>query len=86
MATIRIRRLDKTMMERLQLHAAEDGRCIEDEVREILRAAVTVPVALKPSLGNGFVFDLHHSVESTSIYCRAGLSADVFVKQKKGVA
>ena len=40
MASIRIRNLDDDLKRRLRVRAAENGRSIEEEVREILREVV----------------------------------------------
>ncbi len=40
MASITIRNLDDTLKHRLRVRAAEHGRSMEEEVREILRQAV----------------------------------------------
>ena len=44
MASITIRNLDDGLKQRLRLRAAEHGRSIEEEVREILRLVVGEPV------------------------------------------
>ena len=41
MATITIRQLDENTKSRLRVRAARHGRSMEEEAREILRAAVT---------------------------------------------
>ena len=43
MASITIRRLDEKLKQRLRCQAAEHGRSLEAEVREILRASVAEP-------------------------------------------
>lgn len=40
MASLTIRNIDDALKRRLRLQAAEHGRSMEEEVREILRAAV----------------------------------------------
>jgi plasmid stability protein len=40
MASITIRKLDDTLKARLRMHAARQGRSMEDAAREILRAAL----------------------------------------------
>lgn len=40
MASITIRRLDESTKARLRVRAAQDGRSMEEEAREILRAAL----------------------------------------------
>lgn len=42
MASITIRNLDDALKRQLRIRAAEQGRSMEDEVREILRAALSV--------------------------------------------
>lgn len=41
MASITIRNLDDSLKRRLRIRAAEQGRSMEEEAREILRAAVS---------------------------------------------
>lgn len=41
MATLTIRNLDEAVKRRLRVRAAEHGRSMEEEVREILREAVS---------------------------------------------
>jgi plasmid stability protein len=41
MAAINVRRLDDSLKERLRIRAARHGRSMEEEVREILGAALT---------------------------------------------
>ncbi|UHD15795.1 FitA-like ribbon-helix-helix domain-containing protein [Thiocapsa bogorovii] len=43
MASITIRNLDDTLKRRLRIRAAEHGRSMEDEAREILRLALGEP-------------------------------------------
>lgn len=43
MAVLTIRNLEDTVKARLRIRAARHGRSMEDEVRQILRAAVAVP-------------------------------------------
>lgn len=45
MASITIRNLDDDLKRRLRVRAAENGRSMEEEVREILRQAVGMPIA-----------------------------------------
>ena len=47
MASITIRNLDDDLKRRLRLRAAEHGRSMEAEVREILRQVVGQPIAPK---------------------------------------
>lgn len=51
MATLTIRGLDDDVRERLRARAAEHGRSMEAEVREILTSAVTAPSWLERGLG-----------------------------------
>ena len=50
MATITIRQLDEVTKKRLRLRAADHGRSMEEEAREILRSAVAVRAAQPSSL------------------------------------
>ena len=43
MASITVRNLDEGVKHHLRVRAAENGRSMEEEVREILRSAVTQP-------------------------------------------
>jgi plasmid stability protein len=43
MATLTIRELDASVEEQLRARAAEHGRSVEEEAREILRSAVAKP-------------------------------------------
>ena len=45
MASLTIRNLDDEVKARLRVEAARHGRSMEEEVRHILRQAVTVPVS-----------------------------------------
>lgn len=45
MATLTIRQLDERTKARLRVRAAQHGRSMEEEAREILRTAVRVPAA-----------------------------------------
>ncbi len=47
MASITIRNLDDTLKRRLRIRAAEHGRSMEEEAREILRQAIGKPTAPK---------------------------------------
>ncbi|MFI2703019.1 FitA-like ribbon-helix-helix domain-containing protein [Cellulosimicrobium composti] len=51
MATLTIRGLDDDVRERLRARAAEHGRSMEAEVREILAAAVRSPSGVERGLG-----------------------------------
>ena len=50
MATITIRKLDQKTKTRLRVRAAHHGRSMEEEAREILRSALTVPSVGKGNL------------------------------------
>lgn len=45
MASITIRNLDDTLKRRLRIRAAEHGRSMEEEAREILRQSIAKPAA-----------------------------------------
>ncbi len=45
MASITIRNLDDTLKRRLRIRAAEHGRSMEEEAREILRQSIAKPSA-----------------------------------------
>ena len=45
MASLTIRNLDDDLKRRLRIRAAENGRSMEEEVREILRSAIGQPSA-----------------------------------------
>ena len=51
MASITVRNLDDSLKRRLRIRAAENGRSMEQEVREILRAAVNGETAPAGNLG-----------------------------------
>jgi plasmid stability protein len=50
MATITIRQLDEKTKTRLRVRAAEHGRSMEEEAREILRSALTATSPVKGNL------------------------------------
>ena len=50
MASIIIRGLDDCVKDRLRLQAARHGRSMEQEAREILKAAVSAHTSRKPNL------------------------------------
>jgi plasmid stability protein len=50
MASITIRNLDDDLKRSLRVRAAENGRSMEEEVREILRHAVSTPRNLGQSI------------------------------------
>lgn len=50
MTTMTIRNLDDALKARLRVRAAEHGRSMEDEARDILRAALSVQSPRNPSL------------------------------------
>ena len=51
MASITVRNLDDGLKRRLRIRAAENGRSMEQEVRDILRAALDEDVAPTRNLG-----------------------------------
>ena len=51
MASITVRNLDDGLKRRLRIRAAENGRSMEQEVRELLRAALAEDVAPSKGLG-----------------------------------
>lgn len=51
MATLTIRQLDEKTKARLRVRAAHHGRSMEEEAREILRAALRASPALPENLG-----------------------------------
>ena len=51
MASITVRNLDDGLKRRLRIRAAENGRSMEQEVRDILRAALDEEVAPIKNLG-----------------------------------
>jgi plasmid stability protein len=51
MGTMTIRGLDDDLKKRLRLRAAENGRSMETELREILRAALAAPADAPFDLG-----------------------------------
>jgi plasmid stability protein len=52
MASITIRRLDENIKARLRVRAAEHGRSMEEEAREILRAGLTAESAKSGNLAD----------------------------------
>lgn len=46
MPSLSVRRIDDTVLERLRVRAAEHGVSMEEEVRQIIRRAVTAPERL----------------------------------------
>lgn len=52
MASITIRNLDEPLKRRLRIRAAEHGRSMEEEVREILRATLNSPQVDSQRLGS----------------------------------
>jgi len=50
MATLTIRQLDERIKTRLRVRAAHHGRSMEEEAREILRSALTVPSLARGNL------------------------------------
>ena len=51
MASITVRNLDDDLKRRLRIRAAENGRSMEQEAREILRSALAVEAAPTMNLG-----------------------------------
>ena len=51
MASITVRKLDEDLKRRLRIRAAENGRSMEQEAREILRAALDGEAAPEKGLG-----------------------------------
>ena len=51
MASITVRNLDESLKKRLRIRAAENGRSMEQEARDILRAALDEDGALVHGLG-----------------------------------
>ena len=51
MASITVRNLDEGLKRRLRIRAAENGRSMEQEARDILRAALDEDVAPNRNLG-----------------------------------
>ena len=63
MATITIRNLDDDLKHQLRIRAAEHGRSMEGEVRDILRRAlppVEVPAPVKRDLGKEMIAHFAH--------------------------
>ncbi len=52
MGTLTIRNLEDPLKSRLRLRAASRNRSMEEEARQILRAALEEPAALKEDLGS----------------------------------
>ena len=52
MATLTIRNLDDPLKSRLRMRAAARNRSMEEEARQILRAALQEPAAQTPDLGS----------------------------------
>jgi len=52
MATLTIRQLDEKTKSRLRIRAAERGRSMEEEAREILRSALVTQANLKDNLAD----------------------------------
>ena len=51
MASITVRNLEESLKRRLRIRAAENGRSMEQEAREILRAALDADAAPPSNLG-----------------------------------
>jgi len=52
MATLTIRQLDERVKSRLRIRAANHGRSMEEEAREILRSALVAQPSLKDNLAD----------------------------------
>lgn len=50
MATLTIRRLDESVKSRLRIRAAQNGRSMEEEAREILTAGLAQAPSVQPNL------------------------------------
>lgn len=50
MATLTIRRLDESVKARLRIRAAQNGRSMEEEAREMLTAGLALGPAAQPNL------------------------------------
>ena len=61
MASITVRNLDDGLKRRLRIRAAENGRSMEQEAREILKAALEDEAAPVRNLGSAFTPASHHS-------------------------
>lgn len=53
MATITVRNLEEGLKRQLRIRAAENGRSMEEEARDILRTALGEPSSLQPRRGLG---------------------------------
>ena len=61
MASITVRNLDDGLKRRLRIRAAENGRSMEQEAREILKQALEDEAAPVRNLGTPFTPASHHS-------------------------
>lgn len=52
MASLTIRNIDDTLKKRLRLSAAQHGRSMEEEVRQILRQVLSRPLPAEKGLGS----------------------------------
>lgn len=59
MATITIRNIDDTLKQRLRVRAAEQGRSMEDEARDILRSTLST----QPSQPRSLVASIRARIE-----------------------
>jgi len=50
MASITIRNLDEALKRSLKIRAAEHGRSMEEEARDILRQSISCPAPARPSI------------------------------------
>lgn len=69
MAQFVVRNIESTVKNRLQLRAKRHHRSMEEEVREILRSAVSEENENEPAGGLG--------TEIASLFAKSGLSSDV---------
>jgi antitoxin FitA len=65
MATLTIRQIDDTTKTRLRVRAAHHGRSMEQEARDILRAALSASPPVKGNVAGAFSDDLQSWVEWT---------------------
>lgn len=62
MAMLTVRNLDESLKSQLRIRAAEDGCSMEEEVRKILRAALTRPAPI-PASFKGIGSRMHQRVK-----------------------
>jgi plasmid stability protein len=63
MAAITIRNLDDDLKRRLRIRAAEHGRSMEEEARDILREGLWRPTTSRPKSGLDLFRDVRAAVE-----------------------